>query len=347
MKKKIALITGINGQDGSYLAKYLLKKNYNVYGLSRRTSNYKFQRLKYLKIFDKIKIIYGDITEYEFFSSIIKKIKPDLLFNLAAQSFVDYSFNNKFTTYEVNTKAVYNILETIKSFSKKTKFYQASTSEMFGNSKSKFQDENTEFNPISPYAISKVSAHDLVRIYRNSFGVHATSGILFNHEGPLRGPEFVTKKIISGLVNIKFKNHKPIELGNLSSYRDWGYVEDYVEAMYKIINHSEAEDFVIGTGVTTSIKDFFKLVCKEINLNPVFQNDDNYNYCFDKKTKKKIMQINKKHFRNEELHYLKANIKKAKKVLKWKPKTDLKQLIKIMVNYEIEKINNPDDENFY
>ena len=347
MKKKIALITGINGQDGSYLANYLLKKNYIVYGLSRRTSNYKFQRLKYLKIFNKIKIIYGDITEYEFFSNIIKKIKPDLLFNLAAQSFVDYSFDNKFTTYEVNTKAVYNILETIKNSSKKTKFYQASTSEMFGNSKKKFQDETTEFNPISPYAISKVSAHDLVRIYRNSFGVHATSGILFNHESPLRSPEFVTKKIISALIRIKYKNDKPVELGNLNSYRDWGYVEDYVEAMYKIINYPKAEDFVVGTGNTTSIMDFFKLACKEIGFDPVFKNSRDYRFCYDKKSKKKIMRINKKFFRDKELHYLKARINKANKILKWKPKTNLKQLIKIMVTYEIEKIKNPHDESFY
>tara|TARA_B100001121_G_scaffold263625_1_gene244583 strand:+ start:116 stop:1159 length:1044 start_codon:yes stop_codon:yes gene_type:complete len=347
MKKKVALITGINGQDGSYLAKFLLEKNFKIYGISRRTSNYKFQRLKYLGIFDKIKIIYGDIVEYEYFSKIIKNLKPDYLFNLAAQSFVDYSFDNKFTTYEVNNKAVYNMLETIKNFSVKTKFYQASTSEMYGNSKKKFQNETTEFNPISPYAVSKVSAHDLVRIYRNSFKIFACSGILFNHESPLRGPEFVTKKIISSLVRVKHKNAKPVELGNLYSFRDWGYVEDYVEAIYKIINHSKPDDFVVGTGVSTSILDFFKLACEEIGLNPVFHKKGVKKYCYDKKTKKKIMIVKKQFFRDQELHYLKADIKKIKKTLNWRPKTNLRKLVKKMINYELEKIKNPQEEHFY
>ena len=347
MKRKIALITGINGQDGSYLAKLLLDKKFYVYGLSRRTSNYKFQRLKYLKIFKKINIVYGDITEHENIAKIIRKIKPDIIINFAAQSFVDYSFNNKFTTYEINTKAVYNILETIKNYSKNTKFYQASTSEMYGNSKKKFQNENTEFNPVSPYAISKVSAHDLIRIYRNSFGIFASSGILFNHESPLRGPEFVTKKIISSLVKIKLRNGKPVQLGNLYSFRDWGYVEDYMEAIYKIVNHKKADDFVVGTGSTTSIINFFKIACKEVGFNPIFKGKGFNKYCYDKKTKKKLMVINRNFFRNEELHYLKADISKIKKILKWKPKTNLKNLIKIMVTYEIEKIKNSQEEYFY
>lgn len=347
MKRKTALITGINGQDGSYLAKFLLNKKFHVYGLSRRTSNYKFQRLKYLKIFDKISIIYGDITEYENITKIIKKIKPNFIFNFAAQSFVDYSFDNKFTTYEINTKAVYNILETIKNFSKKTKFYQASTSEMYGNSNKKFQNENTEFNPVSPYAISKVSAHDLVRIYRKSFGIFASSGILFNHESPLRGPEFVTKKIISNLVKIKLKNGKPVHLGNLYSFRDWGYVEDYMEAIFKIINHKKADDFVVGTGSSTSIIDFFKIACTEIGFNPIFKSNGSKKFCYDKQTEKKLMIINRNLFREQELHYLKADISKIKRVLKWKPKTNLKNLIKKMVAYEIEKIKNPQDEYFY
>ncbi len=347
MKRKTALITGINGQDGSYLAKFLLDKKFRVYGLSRRTSNYKFQRLKYLKIFEKISIIYGDITEYGNITKIIKKIKPDIIFNFAAQSFVDYSFENKFTTYEINTKAVYNILEAIKNFSKKTKFYQASTSEMFGNSKKKIQNENTEFNPVSPYAISKVSAHDLVRIYRNSFGIFACSGILFNHESPLRGPEFVTKKIISALIRIKYKNEKPLQLGNLYSERDWGYVEDYVKAMFQIINHSSPEDFVVGTGISTSILEFFKLACDEIGFNPIFKNQGLKKYCFDKNTNKKLMVVKKELFREQELHYLKADISKIKSKLNWRPKINLKQLIKKMVKYELEKINNPQEEHFY
>ena len=173
----------------------IFEKNFKIYGISRRTSNYKFQRLKYLGIFDKIKIIYGDIVEYEYFSKIIKNLKkPDYLFNLAAQSFVDYSFDNKFTTYEVNNKAVYNMLETIKIFQLKQNFIKLQHLKCMEIQKKKSQNETTEFNPISPYAVSKVSAHDLVRIYRNSFKIFACSGILFNHESPLRGPEFVTKK---------------------------------------------------------------------------------------------------------------------------------------------------------
>ena len=218
---------------------------------------------------------------------------------------------------------------------------------MFGNSKKKFQNEKTEFNPISPYAVSKVSAHDLVRIYRNSFGLFACSGILFNHERPLRGPEFVTKKIISNLVKIKFKKDKPVILGNLYSYRDWGYVEDYVEAIYKIANYRKAEDFVVGTGKSTSILSFFKMVCKEIGFEPIFKNSGLNKYCYDKKTNKKLMIIKKQFFRDKELHYLKADISKIKRKLNWKPKTNLKELIKKMIDYEIEKIKKPQDEHFY
>ena len=347
---KIALITGVTGQDGSLLTDFLLRKKYKVIGIKRRSSSFNTKRIDHIydkKEFSKSFIaVYGDLTDSSNITRIIQKYKPDEIYNLGAQSFVGDSFDQPLLTSTVNGLGALSIFEAVKEFSPNSKVYQASSSEMYGNS-NEIKNENSRMSPASPYGVSKVFAHKTAQHYREAYDMFISCGILFNHESPLRGPEFVTKKIISSLVRIKFKNDRPVELGNLNSYRDWGYVEDYVEAMFKIINCSKAEDFVIGTGNTTSIINFFKLACKEIGFDPVFKNDRKYKYCFDRKSKKKIMQINKKFFREKELHYLKARTNKANKILKWKPKTNLKQLIKIMVTYEIEKIKNPHDESFY
>ena len=255
--KKI-IITGINGQDGAYLAKLLLKnKNNKIFGILRRTANYKLDRLNYFGILKKVKLIYSDICEYENINYLINKIKPDYIYNLAAQSFVDYSFLNPQSTFQINTNAVFNILETIKKLKLDTKFYQASSSEMFGNSNQKKQNEKTKFLPVSPYAVSKVLSYNLTKTYRETYGIFATNGILFNHESPYRGSEFVTKKIVSTLTRIKFGSREVLKLGNINSMRDWGFAGDYVLAIYKMMNLSTADDFVVATSVSLSVRDFF------------------------------------------------------------------------------------------
>ena len=268
MKKNI-IITGITGQDGAYLANFLLKKyNYNIYGIVRRNLSESFSMLDFLGIKNSINFVHLDITEYKQVDSLIKKLKPKMFFNLAAQSFVAYSFDNPTYTDSVNSASVINILESIRISSPHTKFYQASSSEMYGDIKDlndKKLNENSRFNPVSPYAISKLSAYFYTRMYRSAYNIFASNGILFNHESPLRGEQFVTKKIVKGLINFK-KTGNTVYLGNIYSRRDWGDAEEYVEMMYKILALKEPNDFVISTGKNYSIKEFINMVCKSINL---------------------------------------------------------------------------------
>ena len=266
--KKTAIITGVTGQDGAYLAQLLLKKNFKVYGILRRSSLDPLYRLEILKIKDRIEYINLDLSEYLRIIEIIKRIKPKF-FNLAAQSFVKYAYENPIYTDQTNNQSVINILEAIRLFSKKTRFYQASTSEMYGLNErnQKKLNEKSHFNPISPYSIAKLSSYYNVRMYRNSFNLFASNGILFNHESPLRGDQFVTKKIVKGLTEIKFNKKKtPLLLGNIYSRRDWGHAKDYVNMMYKILMHKEADDFVISSEKQYSIKEFINLVCKRLNI---------------------------------------------------------------------------------
>ena len=338
MKPKIALVTGINGQDGAYLTKLLLKKKYKVFGLIRRSSTFKLKRLEYLGVRDKINFIHGELNEFQHISNLVKEIRPNLIFNLAAQSFVQYSFENPSYTFDINCNSVLNFLETIRRNNLDTKFYQASTSEMYGNPLKKFQDEKTNFSPDSPYAISKLAAHNLVRNYRESFGNFLTTGILFNHESFLRGIEFVTKKIIYGLVSIKHGSKKPLELGNIYSKRDWGHAEDYVNAIYKIINAKKASDFVVATGETHTVKQFLDVSARGLGFQPDFVEIKNDIKCFDKKTGQLLAKMNKKYLRYKDLTYLRGNPKKITKELKWKPKYFFYSLIEDMLRKE--------DENF-
>jgi len=338
MKIKKALITGINGQDGAYLAKLLLEKNYDVFGLLRRSSNYKLQRLDYLGIKNKIKYFHSELNEYKNIEHIILKIKPDVIYNLGAQSFVQYSFGNPTYTFEINFGSVLNMLEVIVRNKLNSKFYQASTSEMYGNSIVDMQNETTLFNPASPYAISKLSSHYLIKNYRESFDKFFCSGILFNHESFLRGIEFVTKKIVNGLVNIYYNNGPVLKLGNLDSYRDWGHAEDYVKAMYLIMNSKTPEDYVVASGKTYSIRQFIKKVCKLMNIKIEFKGKGINEVCIDKNNQKKIISIDKKYFRINELHRLKGNPQKIKNRLKWKPKFDFDNLVEDMVKREIDNI---------
>lgn len=333
MKK--ALITGISGQDGAYLASYLLKNDYKVFGIDRRTASNNYWRLEALGINNKIFKIQIDLTEFSAITKIISEFKFDEVYNLAAQSFVGSSWDNPITTSNINSVAVTNLLDSIYRFSPETKFYQASTSEMFGKIQRKKQDENTPFYPRSPYGVSKLYSHWMTKNYRESYGLFASSGILFNHESPLRGNEFVTKKIVSSLARIKHGSQKTLELGNIYAKRDWGFAGDYVVAMHKILQQKKPDDFVIGTGKTYSVKQFINLVLKELNFKFVWEGAGLNEKCICKSSRKSIIEISKEFYRPAEVDVLIANPAKAEKILKWKSNTSIQELVKLMVNFEL------------
>ena len=343
MKKKIAIITGINGQDGAYLAQKLIQKNVKVFGILRRGSTPKNERLLKLNIHNKIEYLRCDLTEHQTVQYYIEKIKPNYIYNLAAQSFVQYSFETPFNTFKVNFEAVLNILETLrKNNFKKCKFYQASTSEMFGNvnaNKNKKINLSDRFQPISPYATSKLFSHYLVKLYRDSYGLYTSTGILFNHESPLRGSEFVTKKIVENLVNQKFKNGPVLKLGNIDAARDWGHAKDYVDSMIKILNQKKPDDYIIASGKLHSVREFFLIVVKILGFKPEFIGKGFNEICIDQKSKKILMKISKRYYRDNDLFNLKGDSSIARKKLKWKPKYTFKKMIKEMIDSEIEQLN--------
>ena len=339
--KKVALIFGITGQDGAYLAKYLIKKKYIVHGVIRRSSSLNTSRLDdiYEEPFKKNKKLilhYGDVIDSSSVFRLIESVLPDEIYNLAAQSHVAVSFEIPEYTSNVDGIGTLRILETIKSLSKrkKIKFYQAGTSEMFGGVQN-IQDENTKFDPKSPYAASKVFAHSITKIYRDAYGIFAANGILFNHESPLRGETFVTKKIVKALTKIKFEKQKCLYLGNLYAKRDWGHAKDYVIAMWKILQVKKADDFVIATNKQFSIKEFINLVAQELKLKLNWRGKGLNEIGYTSKGKV-VIRIRKRYFRPLDVNNLKGNYSKAKKILKWKPKTTLAQLIKEMVNFELK-----------
>ncbi len=333
---KTALITGISGQDGAYLAQLLLKKNYRVIGTDRRSARSVNWRLKRLGIEDKIIYEEMELAEIYEIQRIFKKYKIDEVYNLAAQSFVGTSFSSPLNTANITGLGALRILETIRSIDKKIKFYQASSSEMFGDVLEKKQKEKTPLNPQSPYAISKVFSHYLTQNYRNSYGIFATSGILFNHESPLRGEEFVTRKIIINLVKILNNDINFFELGNIYAKRDWGYAKEYVEAMWKILQRKKPSDYVIATGKTYSIKYFINLATKYLKMNVKWVGKGLNEKLINKDNNKTIIKINPKFFRPSEVNILIGDCSKAKNELKWKPKVNLNELVKIMIDEEIE-----------
>lgn len=320
--KKIALITGITGQDGSYLSEFLLNKNYEVHGLVRRVAledpDHRLWRIRH--ILKKIKLHPASLESYASIVNIIEKIKPNEIYHLGAQSFVSYSFEDEFSTLNTNINGTHYILSAIKSFSKKTKIYFAGSSEMFGKVDTIPQNESTKFYPRSSYGISKCTGFDLVRNYREAYGIYACTGILFNHESPRRGYEFVTRKISSSVAKIVYGKQRILELGNINAQRDWGHAKDYVEAMWKMLQQKKPQDFVIGTGETHSVKDFCKIAFETQGLNY-----------------KKFVRINKKFFRPAEVDLLIADYSLAKKVLKWKPKYTFKNLVLEMVQSDLKK----------
>jgi len=325
MKK--ALITGITGQDGSYLAELLLAKGYEVYGIIRRSSSFNTGRIDHLyqdpHDNPKLKLIYGDLLDSSVLSKILRTIKPDEVYNLAAQSHVRVSFDIPEYTADSVALGTLRLLEAIRHENLKTKFYQASSSEMFGKALTVPQNEDTPFNPRSPYACAKVFAHHIAKTYRESYNMFICSGILFNHESPRRGETFVTKKVTKAVARIKFGKQQHLYLGNLEAKRDWGYAPEYVEAMWRMLQHPEADDYVIATGETHSVQEFVEEAFASVGLNW-----------------KDHVKIDPKYFRPAEVDLLLGDYSKAKKKLGWEPKTTFKQLVKIMVEADLAEEKN-------
>ena len=314
--RKVALITGITGQDGSYLAEFLLKKKYKVHGIIRRVAledkTHRLWRLQ--KILKQINLHSASLESYASIVKIIQKIKPLEVYHLAAQSYVDYSFKDEFSTLNTNINGTHYILSAIKDFSPKSKFYFAGSSEMFGKVRTRPQNEKTPFYPRSAYGISKVTGYDLTRNYREAYNLHCSTGILFNHESPRRGFEFVTRKISHGVARIKCGFQRELTLGNLDAKRDWGHAQDYVEAMWLMLQKRKPDDFVISTNIQHSVRDFAKLAFSIVGLDY-----------------KKFIKIDKNLYRPAEVQTLLGDYSKARKILKWKPKVSFKNLVKDMV----------------
>tara|TARA_A100001015_G_scaffold298581_1_gene381523 strand:- start:554 stop:1606 length:1053 start_codon:yes stop_codon:yes gene_type:complete len=344
MRKKKALITGITGQDGSYLARFLLSKNYEVHGIKRRSSLINTKRID--DIYQDphssnyiFKLHYGDMTDSLSLLNLIEKIRPDEIYNLAAQSHVAVSFEEPEYTANSDALGTLRILEAIRilNLTKKTKFYQAGTSEMFGKVQQTPQTEKTPFYPRSPYAVAKLYSHWITINYREAYGIFACNGILFNHESPVRGETFVTKKICDALCKIKNGSKQILYLGNLYAKRDWGHARDYVKAMWLMLQQNKPDDFVISTGKQHSVKFFVNLVCKNLGLEIIWKGKGLKEVAIDKKTKKIIIKCHKKYFRPTEVETLLGNSNKAKKILKWKHQEDINTLVKEMVSSGIDK----------
>ncbi len=334
---KSALITGITGQDGAYLAKDLINKGYKVYGSIRRGGTSKLGRLSYLNIQSKIEFIPLEITEFSNVFNVIKQIKPNLIFNLAAQSFVQVSFSNPILTSDINYIGTLNLLEAIKITGVNSKFFQASTAEMYGAVLSKPQNEKTSINPKSPYAISKAAAHYLISNYREVYGIEASSGILFNHESEIRGREYVTRKITTKLAEIINGSDVAIQLGNLDSVRDWGYAPDFVKAMYLMINH-KPNDFVISTNRITSVRDFFKMCALSAGFKPEFTGEGIDEKCYDRASNKLICEVNANYYRPAEVVFLQGDYSKIKKELGWTPDTNVETIAEKMVKFDLDAL---------
>ncbi len=345
MKKKVALIFGVTGQDGSYLSEFLLKKNYIVNGVKRRSSSINTSRVDHIyqdpheKNY-KFRLHYGDITDSTSVSSIIKKTQPDEIYNLAAQSHVAVSFEVPEYTANADALGALRILEAIKfhKLEKKTKFYQAGTSELYGNVQSIPQNEETPFYPLSPYGVAKLYAHWITKNYREAYKIFACNGILFNHESPRRGETFVTKKIISALCRIKYGKQKKLFLGNLNSKRDWGHARDYCLAMWKMLQQKKPDDYVIATGVQYSIKEFINLTSKKLGMKIVWRGKGINEKGYDK-FGNVIIQCDNNYFRPLDVNTLLGNAKKARKKLKWKPKENINSLIDEMIKSEQELLS--------
>lgn len=320
MTKK-ALITGITGQDGSYLAELLLKKGYRVFGMIRRSSTENFERISHL--LDRIELVRGDLLDQLSLINLIKTIKPTEVYNLAAQSFVPISFEQPVLTGQYTALGVSRILEAIRLVNKNIRFYQASSSEMFGHVEHSMQNENTPLKPRNPYGVAKTYGHWMCMIYREGYKMFVCSGILFNHESPRRGMEFVTRKITSGVAKIKLGLSKTLALGNLNAKRDWGFAGDYVEAMWLMLQQKKADDYVVATGHAHTVRDFVRVAFEHVGL-----------------SWKKYVRIDPKFVRPTELHTLCGDASKAKRKLRWKPEMTFEELVRFMVDEDLKRLSN-------
>jgi GDPmannose 4,6-dehydratase len=318
--QKRALITGITGQDGSYLAEFLLQKGYKVYGTVRRLSTPNIENIRHIQ--DKIELLSADLLDQTSLTEAIEAAEPDEVYNLAAMSFVKTSFDQPVLTGEFTALGVTRVLEAVRDVNPKIRFYQASSSEMFGKVTETPQKETTRFHPRSPYGVAKVYGHYITLNYRESYDIFACNGILFNHESPRRGIEFVTRKIAHAAAQIKLGKQKRLELGNIDAKRDWGYAKDYVEAMWLMLQQDKPDDYVVATGETHSVKEFIEAAFEHIGITD-WENYVTYN--------------NPKHLRPAEVDYLIGDYSKAKKILGWEPRTSFKELVQFMVDADIER----------
>jgi GDPmannose 4,6-dehydratase len=337
---KNAIITGITGQDGAYLAELLLEKGYKVYGTYRRTSSTNFWRIDELGLRDNVNmhLVEYDLTDIGSSIRLLELAQPDEVYNLAAQSFVTVSFDQPITTAQITGLGTVNLLEAIRIVNTKIRFYQASTSEMFGNVQEVPQSETTPLYPRSPYGVAKVYAHWMTINYRESYDIFGASGILFNHESPLRGLEFVTRKITDGLARIKLGKQTHIELGNMDAERDWGYAKDYVDGMWRMLQVDEPDAYVLATGRTEKVRDFVNMTCKALDINIEWQGSGVNEVGINTETGKNIVKINPQFYRPAEVEQLIGNPEKAKKHLGWQASTSLEELCAMMVKSDLVRV---------
>lgn len=343
MKK--ALITGITGQDGSYLAEFLLSKGYEVHGIIRRSSSFNTKRINHIyqdphEKKPKLILHYGDLSDFSSIINVLEKVKPDEIYNLAAQSHVKVSFETPEYTGNTDALGTLRMLEAIRilELTDKTKFYQASTSELYGGTSTKPYNEESSFNPRSPYGVAKLYGYWIVKNYREAYGIFACNGILFNHESERRGLTFVTRKVTTSLCRIKTGLLDTMFIGNMDAFRDWGYAKEYVEGMWLMLQHNTPEDFVIATGEAHSVREFIEVSCKELGMEIEWRGKGVEEEGIDKKTGKVIVKVDPAYFRPTEVEHLLGDSSKIQKVLGWKPKTTFKELVKIMIKHDLEAV---------
>ena len=344
MKKK-ALITGTTGQDGAYLAEFMINKGYEVHGIKRRSSSFNTQRVDHIFIDEHegakdFFLHYGDLTDSTNLIQIIQKIQPDEIYNLAAQSHVAVSFETPVYTANADAIGTLRLLEAIKilNLQNKTKFYQASTSELFGNAKKSPQNESTPFEPVSPYGTAKLYSYWITVNYRNAYNIHASNGILFNHEGPTRGETFISRKISMAVAAIKYGKKELLYVGNLDAERDWGHAKDYVEGMWMILQQNNPDDYVLATGKKYSVRTFIELAFQQIGIKIQWSGSGANEIGIDASTSKTVVKIDKKYFRPNEIDQLVGDPSKANTILGWKAKVSFEDLVKEMVKFDLKRI---------
>lgn len=337
---KTAIVTGVTGQDGAYLTELLLNKGYKVFGTYRRNSSVNFWRLEYLKVRDhqNLELVEYDLTDLSSALRLVERVKPDEVYNLAAQSFVGVSFDQPLTTSEITGLGAVKLLEAIRQAHPKARFYQASTSEMFGKVQSIPQTEETPFYPRSPYGVAKLYAHWMTVNYRESYNIFASSGILFNHESPLRGLEFVTRKITDGVARIKLGQQDCLELGNLSAKRDWGYAREYVEGMWRMLQATEPDTFILATGRTETVRDFVSMAFQAVDIALDWRGEGQEETGLCRQTGRVLVKVNPKFYRPAEVELLIGDATKAKNKLGWCAETSLEELCRMMVEADMERV---------